>query len=149
MNKHDFELCLRIAKSKEDLCDVNQEVLFGCGLPGFEPVLTSRRVVAAFLRWQCVCWYKGWLSEEVDAMWKVLRRVCIVVDDEPLEWLGAETGTIRPSCDDCVEEANFGRHGPLGPFTFARWRLGNRDLCEKHLPADRLAEAKLLEACHA
>jgi len=54
MLKEQFERAFRLAISDDDLSRFDDSPLFGCGLPGFDPVQVPIEAVAKFLRWQCV-----------------------------------------------------------------------------------------------
>lgn len=79
MNRAEITQALQIAKSNEDLQNVDDTVLNGCALPNFKPVIVTLRTVARFLRWQVIC-----LNGEVDTKelnnlsWILKNRVQIV-----------------------------------------------------------------------
>lgn len=54
MNKAEFNRAYAIATSSRDLSDVNDDLLFGFGLPDFQPVATTVEAAAKTIRWQCV-----------------------------------------------------------------------------------------------
>ena len=52
MNNAQFKEACAIAFSDEDLSQVNDDILFGFGLPEFKPIVTNLRTVAKTIRWQ-------------------------------------------------------------------------------------------------
>lgn len=54
MLKEQFDRAFRLAISDQDLSGFDDSPMFGCGLPGFDPVQVPIEAVARFLRWQCV-----------------------------------------------------------------------------------------------
>ena len=74
MNKNDFQRAFDVADNKDiDLSGVDMEVLFGCGLPNFEPVTADIRTVAAHLRWQAKLLNGQWDSEALNDCRNILR----------------------------------------------------------------------------
>lgn len=61
MTREEFSEAVAIARSGECLIDCDDSVLFGYGLPDFEPVVVTIEVAAKAIRWQCVL-----LNGEVD-----------------------------------------------------------------------------------
>lgn len=57
-----------------DTSNVDDSILYGCGLPGFQPVHVTLPVVAKFLRWQCCLLNGGWDAEAYDECCNILRR---------------------------------------------------------------------------
>jgi hypothetical protein len=74
MTKAQFDKAIEIARSNTDLSQVDDTILDGCGLPGFEPVTVTLEAAAKFLRWQCVCLNGQLDSHEVNEMRNVSRR---------------------------------------------------------------------------
>jgi hypothetical protein len=51
MTKQQFSQALKIAKSDQDLSNVDNSVIFGYGLPDFKPVHVTLEMVAKEIRW--------------------------------------------------------------------------------------------------
>lgn len=52
MTNNQFKAACAIAFSDDDLSNVNDDILFGFGLPNFKSVITNLRTVAKTIRWQ-------------------------------------------------------------------------------------------------
>lgn len=79
MTTQQFSQALQIAQSKEDLSLVDDLILDGCGLPGFQPVTVTLKAAARFIRWQCICLNGQVDSEALNEMRAISRRKWIVV----------------------------------------------------------------------
>lgn len=53
MTKAQFSKAWQIAQSNQDLSNIDDTILHGCGLPKFQRVVTTIETVAKLLRWQC------------------------------------------------------------------------------------------------
>jgi len=84
MTKAEFQAAFAIADNSEiDLTDVDDSVLFGCGLPGFKPVAITLEAAAKHIRWQCGnIFYKDggkWDSEALNECHNILRHTARIV----------------------------------------------------------------------
>ena len=76
MNKIEFIDAMRIAKdSTIDLQNDDMDIMYGCGLPDFQPVSVSTRQVARLIRWQAQCFDGTWDSEAVNEVRQIGRRM--------------------------------------------------------------------------
>ncbi len=67
MTKPEFSAAWKIAQSNQNLDAIDDSILFGCGLPDFQPVFTTLETVAKFLRWQCnYIFGDGFDAQELD-----------------------------------------------------------------------------------
>lgn len=69
MNKNELNAALKIAKSKENLLNVDISIFDGFGLSDFCPVNVTIRQVARLIRYQCIM-----LNGELDA--KNFNELC-------------------------------------------------------------------------
>lgn len=78
MTKQQFSEAVKIATSARDLSDVDDAVLYGCGLPEFKyPVYTTVDAVAKLIRWQCCGIFSNSTivdSVELDNMAHIARK---------------------------------------------------------------------------
>jgi hypothetical protein len=74
MTAKEFKRAFDLAKSNADLSDVDDSVLHGCALPGFEPVTASIEAVAAFIRWQARYLNGRWNDAELTDLQNIFRR---------------------------------------------------------------------------
>ena len=79
MTKQQFSQAWTLAQSPQDL-NVDEDVLFGCGLPDFQPAYCTIEQVAKLLRWQCFYIFGGGFdAEELNNMGKIARRKFLIV----------------------------------------------------------------------
>lgn len=62
MTKQQFDNAVAIARSNNDLSNVDDTILYGCALPDFKPVTVVLEACAKFIRWHCVM-----LNGQIDA----------------------------------------------------------------------------------
>jgi len=67
MLKDQFDRAFAIARSKADLSQVDDSILFGYGLPDFAPVTVPIETVAKTIRWQALQFNGQWDTEELEA----------------------------------------------------------------------------------
>lgn len=80
MTKPQFDKAFAIATSKENLDDVDDTILYGCGTPNFKQVTTTTRTFAKLLRWQ-VCCVNGSIDEkELNEMREISRKRILICD---------------------------------------------------------------------
>ena len=79
MTREQFSATLAIARSDKDLSAFDDEILHGCGLPGFERVSVVIEVAAKLLRWQCVTLAGGIDNEELERMRETFRTKVLIV----------------------------------------------------------------------
>ena len=79
MTREEFSAALTMARSGKDLSAFDDEILHGCGLPGFERVSVIIEVAALMLRWQCVCLNGGLDNDEVENMRNIFRTKVLIV----------------------------------------------------------------------
>lgn len=63
MKAHELKACLALAQSGLEL-QADDSVLYGFGLPDFQPVFVTMAVVAKCIRWQCNQWDGGFDWEQ-------------------------------------------------------------------------------------
>ena len=78
MTREQFTAALEIARSKQNLEAFDDEILHGCGLPGFKPVTVVIEVAAVMLRWQCVTLCGGIDNDEVNNMRQIFRTKVLI-----------------------------------------------------------------------
>lgn len=91
------ELRLALAIAQDRTVDLSAEfhnpILYGFGLPDFEPVTVSLRIVAACIRWQCNCFDGSfdWKQFNADRPHYLRQRIQIadLHDAEATRWLVA------------------------------------------------------------
>jgi len=76
MTKEQFSQAWKIAKNKDiDLENIDDSILFGCGLSDFAPVYTTIETVAKLLRWQCLFIFgDGFDTQELNRMATIARK---------------------------------------------------------------------------
>ncbi len=76
MTKDQFSQAWAIARnSKIDLSNIDDSILYGCGLSDFQPVYTTLETVAKLLRWQCnYIFGDGFDAQELDNMAHIARK---------------------------------------------------------------------------
>jgi len=80
MNKAEFEKAMKIATDNDrDLSDIDESVLYGCGLPGFGKRTVTLECAAKLLRWQCVRFDGSIDEEELNSMRVICRKRIEVV----------------------------------------------------------------------
>ena len=99
MKAFELKLCLKVAQdSSVDLSGVDDSILFGCGLPDFQPVAVSVKVVAKLLRYQCQCFDGSWDWREYnECTAPALKRnveIAEMTGPEAKAWLVREVSNI-------------------------------------------------------
>jgi hypothetical protein len=81
MTKQQFSEAWKIARNHEiDLSNVDDSILYGCGLNDFAPVHTTLETVAKLLRWQCNYIFGGGFdAQELDNMAHIARKKFLIV----------------------------------------------------------------------
>ena len=79
MNTKEFRNIMCIAKSAQDLGDINIGHLYGYGLKTFAPVSTSPEAVAAIVRWQALQLNGAWDETEINEIREIGRRKFIIL----------------------------------------------------------------------
>jgi len=78
MTAPQFQAAVQLANSNVEL-DVDDSILFGCGLRDFQPVVCTLEVIAKFLRWQAMMLNGQWDNEALTECRNILRRKALVV----------------------------------------------------------------------
>jgi len=95
MTKSEFQTAFAIAADSQiDLSSVDDEILYGCGLPDFEPVVATYEAVAKMIRWQAHCIDGSWDQEELTSLRNCFRRRVTVCGHEATGVGGF--GSVRP-----------------------------------------------------
>ena len=78
MTLNEIKAAMKIAKSTEDLSQVDTTPLDGCATANFKPALVSLRCAARFLRWQVIM-LNGEVDERElsDLSWVLKNRIKI------------------------------------------------------------------------
>lgn len=79
MTKEQFAEAFKIARSDEDLSQVDDSILHGCGLPEFQPVTVTINCFAKLLRYQITQLNGGVDEIELNNMRWIARRKIQVV----------------------------------------------------------------------
>ena len=79
MKKSEMVAAWEMAQGFADLEGEDLSIFDGYGLPGFEPVYTTVRAVAALIRWQALGMFGGWISAEVDGIMTVGKKKFIII----------------------------------------------------------------------
>jgi hypothetical protein len=82
MTKTEFGLAVKIAQSDRDLSNVDDSILYGCGLPDYKPVYVTIEMVAKLIQWQCCgifCCHTIVDSEELNNLAYIARRKFLIV----------------------------------------------------------------------
>jgi hypothetical protein len=78
MTKQEFSAAVKIATSAQDLSNVDDSILYGCGLSEFKfPVYVTVEMVAKLIRWQCCGLFSNSTivdAQELDNMAHIARR---------------------------------------------------------------------------
>lgn len=80
MNKQEFSRALEAAKSDECFLDVDDSLLFGCGLVDFEPVHCSTKQVAKLIRYQAQYLNGNWDWNEINDLARIARKKFIILE---------------------------------------------------------------------
>lgn len=76
-----FQKAFAIANDTSiDLSTVDDTILFGCGLPRFEPVHTTLEAVAKLIRWQAMQFNGEWNSEALNEVTTIGRRKFMILN---------------------------------------------------------------------
>lgn len=73
MTKEEFKAAFKIADSQEDLSDVDDSNLFGCGLPEYKRTVTTLKAVAKLIRWQALQFNGAWNAEALGEVQKIAK----------------------------------------------------------------------------
>ena len=74
MTAAEFKSVVAIAKDASiDLSDEDDSILDGCALRGFDPVVTSNRRAARFLRWHCQYLNGNWDDQMLTEFKEIFR----------------------------------------------------------------------------
>lgn len=73
MTKDEFKAAFKIADSQEDLTNVDDSNLFGCGLPEYERTVTTLKAVAKLIRWQALRFNGAWNAEALGEVQKIAK----------------------------------------------------------------------------
>jgi len=79
MTQQEFKDAVSIAKSDVYLFDEDMDIMYGCGLPDFQPVTVTLRQVARHIRWQALYFDGSWDSEELSEIQRIGRRKFIII----------------------------------------------------------------------
>lgn len=82
MNAKQFRQAVKMVDDRVDLSDVSDNQLDGCGLPEFQPVLTSIKVVAKHIAWQAMQLNGQWDFKALDECRNIARRKFIIVSEK-------------------------------------------------------------------
>jgi hypothetical protein len=63
-----------------DLSNVDDSILFGCGLPRFKPVHTTLEAVAKMIRWQAMQFNGQWNAEALNEVAEVGRKNFLILN---------------------------------------------------------------------
>jgi hypothetical protein len=63
-----------------DLSNVDDSILYGCGLPEFKPVYTTLEAVAKLIRWQALQFNGQWDAQELDEVATIGRKKFMVLN---------------------------------------------------------------------
>lgn len=75
-----FQCAFAIAKDfNRDLSNVDDSILFGCGLRSFEPVHTTLEAVAKLIRWQALQFNGEWDAEALNEVAMIGRKNFLVL----------------------------------------------------------------------
>lgn len=79
MTKAQFSAAFDIAKSNQDLTQIDDSIVFGCGLSDFKPVYITLEIVAKFIRWQAQFLNGGWDANALNECATIARRKFLIV----------------------------------------------------------------------
>ena len=82
MTKAEFNRAFAIAQSDADLSNVDDEHLFGFGLPDFKKVVTTLRAVAKTIRWQAGQFNGEWNNEALQEIREFGRKRFEVIGND-------------------------------------------------------------------
>ena len=76
-----FQKAFAIANDASiDLSNVDDTILFGCGLPRFKPVHTTLEAVAKLIRWQAMQFNGQWNAEALNEVAEVGRKNFLILN---------------------------------------------------------------------
>ena len=76
-----FQKAFAIANDTSiDLSNVDDTILFGCGLPRFKPVHTTLEAVAKMIRWQAMQFNGQWNAEALNEVAEVGRKNFLILN---------------------------------------------------------------------
>ena len=76
-----FQKAFAIANDASiDLSNVDDSILFGCGLAVFEPVYTTLEAVAKLIRWQAMQFNGEWDAEALNEVATIGRKKFMVLN---------------------------------------------------------------------
>lgn len=81
MTKNEFNEAFKIAKDFNiDLSNVDDSMLYGCGLPHYRfPVYVTKEAVAKLIRWQALQFNGEWNAEALDEVAQIGRTKFLVL----------------------------------------------------------------------
>jgi len=80
MTLSQFQAAFAIAKdSDRDLSNVDDSILFGCGLSSFKPVHTTLEAVAKLIRWQAYQFNGEWDAEALNEVAVLGRKNFLIL----------------------------------------------------------------------
>jgi len=80
MTLNQFQEAFKIAKDFDrDLSNVDDSILYGCGLSSFKPVYTTLEAVAKLIRWQALQFNGQWDAQELDEVARLGRKNFLVL----------------------------------------------------------------------
>ena len=76
-----FQKAFAIANDASiDLSNVDDSILFGCGLLQFEPVYTTLEAVAKLIRWQAMQFNGEWNAEALNEVTTIGRKKFMILN---------------------------------------------------------------------
>jgi len=76
-----FQKAFAIANDASiDLSNVDDSILFGCGLPRFKPVHTTLEAVAKLIRWQAMQFNGQWNAEALNEVAELGRKNFLILN---------------------------------------------------------------------
>lgn len=88
MDAKQFREAVALAHSDVDLSAFNDDILFGFGLPDFQPVSVPLEVAARCIRWQCVMMNGGLDQDALEECRTLFRRRVFIVKPDQLVTAG-------------------------------------------------------------
>lgn len=79
MTKQELSKALEIARSNIDLSSIDISIFSGCALPGFSPITVTLDTLAAFVRYQIMCFDGSIDVRELNDISSYGRRVFKVI----------------------------------------------------------------------
>lgn len=79
MTRQEFSQAVKMVEERTIPDNVDDSILYGCGLPGFKPVTVSLAAAAKFIAWHARCLNGQWDSEALNEMREVSRKKWLIV----------------------------------------------------------------------